>query len=153
MKVWRLCRARHASTAFDGEGARLYGGRWNQKGLPMVYTSATLSLAALEVLVHHRVPIPPFEFVALVADIPTRLKIETIRPQDLPTDWQADPAPVELQDLGSAWLQRASSLVLVVPSVIIATEFNYLINPRHPDFARLKIQPATPFTFDGRLWT
>jgi RES domain-containing protein len=153
MQVWRLCRARHANTAFDGEGARLYGGRWNHKGLPIVYTSATLSLAALEVLVHHRVPIPPFEFVALAAEIPARLKIETISVQDLPTDWQTDPAPVELQDLGSAWLQRASSLVLAVPSVIIATEFNYLINPRHPDFARLKVQPATPFTLDGRLWT
>lgn len=153
MQVWRLCRARHAITAFDGEGARLYGGRWNHKGLPMVYTSATQSLAALEVLVHHRVPIPPFEFVALAADLPTRLKIETISVQDLPTDWQTDPAPIELQDLGSEWLQRASSLVLAVPSAIIETEFNYLINPRHPDFTRLKLRPATPFTFDGRLWT
>ncbi len=93
MQVWRLCRARHATRSFDGEGARLYGGRWNHKGLPMVYTSATLSLAALEVLVHHRVPIPPFEFVALAAEIPPRLKIETFRVQDLPTDWQTDPAP------------------------------------------------------------
>jgi RES domain-containing protein len=106
MQVWRLCRARHASTAFDGEGARLFGGRWNHKGLPMVYTSATLSLAALEVLVHHRVPIPPFEFVALAADIPPRFKIETISIQDLPTDWQTDPAPIELQDL--CWLCRRS---------------------------------------------
>jgi len=58
---------------------------------------------------------------------------------------------VELQDIRSAWLQRASSLVLAVPSVIIATEFSYLINPRYLDFMRLKIQPATPFTFDGQL--
>ena len=152
MQVWRLCRARHANTAFDGEGARLYGGRWNHKGLPMVYTSATLSLAALEVLVHHRVPLPPFEFVALAAEIPVRLRIETISVQDLPTGWQTDPAPIERQNMGSDWLQRASSLVLAVPSVIIATEFNYLINPRHPDFTRLKIQPATPFTFEGRFW-
>lgn len=151
MQVWRLCRARHASRAVDGEGARLYGGRWNHKGLSMAYTSATLSLAVLEVLVHHRVPIPPFEFVALADEIPPRLKLEIISVQALPTDWQTDPALVELQDIGSAWLQRASSLVLAVPSVIIATEFNYLINPRHPDFMRLKIQPATPFTFDGQL--
>ncbi len=153
MQVWRLCRARHANTAFDGEGARLYGGRWNHKGLPIVYTSATLSLAALEVLVHHRVPIPPFEFVALAAEISARLKIETIRAQELPTDWQTDPAPIELQDMGSEWLQRASSAVLAVPSAIIETEFNYLINPRHPDFGRLKIHPPTSFSFDGRLWT
>ena len=153
MKVWRLCRARHAATAFDGEGARLHGGRWNHKGVPVVYTSATLSLAALEVLVHHHVPIPPQEFVALSAEIPARLKLETLHVQDLPANWQADPAPVRLQDIGSAWLQRASSLLLAVPSALIEQEFNYLINPRHPDFARLKIGTPNAFPFDGRLWS
>ncbi len=153
MKVWRLCRARHAATAFDGEGARLYGGRWNHKGLPVVYTSATLSLAALEVLVHHRVPIPPQDFVTLSAEIPARLKLATIPVQDLPADWQTDPAPKRLQDIGSEWLQRASSLVLAVPSALIAQEFNYLINPRHPDFARLKISAPMAFTLDGRFWS
>ena len=152
MKVWRLCQARHASAAFEGEGARLYGGRWNHKGLPVVYTSATLSLAALEVLVHHRVPIPPHDFVALAAALPARLKIPALTPQDLPADWQADPAPLGCQELGSAWLRQASSLVLAVPSVLIESEFNYLINPRHPDFARLQISAPAPFNFDGRLW-
>ncbi len=152
MKVWRLCRARHSPTAFDGEGARLYGGRWNHKGLPVVYASATLSLAVLEVLVHHRVPIPPHEFVALTAEIPVRLKLETVSVQDLPADWRADPAPVRLQEIGSEWLQRASSLVLAVPSALIEQEFNYLINPRHSDFAHLSINAPIAFSFDGRLW-
>ena len=153
MLLWRLCRARHAQSAFDGEGARLYGGRWNPKGFPVVYTSASLSLAVLEVIVHHRVPIPPQDFVSITADIPARLKIKKIRVEDLPENWADDPAPIELQEIGAAWVQSGSSLLLAVPSAIIENEWNYLINPRHPNFARLKFSPPKPFSFDGRLWT
>ena len=152
MHLWRLCRAHHANSAFDGEGARLFGGRWNRPGFPVVYTSATLSLAVLEVVVHHRVPLPPQDFVALTAEVPARLKIATIRGEDLPPDWRTDPVPARLPDIGSEWLQRGAALILAVPSAIIETEFNYLINPRHPDFARLKINPPKPFNFEGRLW-
>lgn len=152
MQVWRLCRARHLATAFDGEGARLFGGRWNPKGLPVAYTSATLSLAVLEVLVHHRVPIPPNDFIAISAEIPSRIKIERISVADLPPDWQSDPAPMSLQNIGSEWLQRASSIVLAVPSALVESEFNYLINPRHPAFSRIKIGQAKLFHFDQRLW-
>ncbi|MGH9851922.1 MAG: RES family NAD+ phosphorylase [Blastocatellia bacterium] len=152
MRVWRLCRAKHAATAFDGEGARLFGGRWNEKGVPVVYASATLSLAALEVLVHHRVPLPPQDFVAISADFPQRVRLETIEEARLPRDWQADPPPRELQQIGSEWARSLRSLVLVVPSALISQEFNYLINPRHPAFARLKIAAPKPFPFDPRLW-
>lgn len=153
MHLWRLCRAHHATSAFDGEGARLFGGRWNHHGFPVVYTSATLSLAVLEVLVHHRVPVPPQDFIALKAETPARLKIETINIEDLPMDWSRDLSPTKLQDIGTDWLQRASSLILSVPSAIIENELNYLINPRHPDFSRLKINPPSAFSFDGRLWS
>lgn len=152
MKVWRLCRARHAATAFDGEGARLFGGRWNEKGVPAVYTSATLSLAALEVLVHHRVPIPPHEFTAIGCEIPDDLKINVIDLQSLPQDWQADPAPRRLRELGSEWARGLRSLVLAVPSALIPQESNYLINPMHKDFAWLKPGPPVAFPFDARLW-
>ena len=152
MLLWRLCRARHAASAFDGEGARLFGGRWNPKGFPVVYTSATLSLAVLEVVVHHRVPIPPQDFVSLTAEVPARLKIETVKVQDLPKDWADDPAPIRLAEIGVEWLQRGSSLLLAVPSAIIENEWNYLINPRHSDLARLKFSPPRVFSFDGRLW-
>ena len=116
MRVWRLCHQRFAASAFDGEGARLYGGRWNHKGLPVVYCSATLSLAVLEVLAHHRVAIPPKDFAAIPADIPTRLKITTLTLADLPTGWQQDPAPATLLQIGSDWLRGASSVALAVPS-------------------------------------
>jgi RES domain-containing protein len=151
MQVWRLCRAQFSPSAFDGEGAKLYGGRWNHKGQPMAYCSATLSLAVLEVLAHHRAPIPPQDFAAIPAVIQHGLKIETIHASDLPTDWRDDPAPVRLQEIGSDWLRRLSSLALAVPSVIVPLEFNYLINPRHADFAQLVIGPPQTFHFDPRF--
>jgi RES domain-containing protein len=153
MRVWRLCRARHAATAFDGEGARLFGGRWNEKGVAVVYTSATLSLAALEVLVHHRVPIPPQEFVAIAADLPDDSPPETVDVSKLPSDWQADPPPRALPRLGSEWARSLRSLVLIVPSALVPQEFNYLINPRHPAAARLSLHPPRAFPFDPRFWT
>ena len=152
MRIWRLCHKQFALSAFDGEGAKLYGGRWNHNGMPMVYASATLSLAVLEVLVHHRVPIPPPDFVAIPAQLPAKLKIETLRAADLPSDWRDDPAPVRLQGIGSDWLRSQSSLVMAVPSIIIPTESNYLINPRHSDFAQLSIGAPQTFPFDPRFW-
>ncbi len=152
MRVWRLCHQRFATSAFDGEGARLYGGRWNHKGLPVVYCSATLSLAVLEVLVHHRVAIPPQDFVAVPAELPARLKITTLTAADLPADWQQDPAPASLQELGSDWLHKATTVALAVPSVLVPQEFNYLLNPQHKDFSHVVIGKPEKFPFDARLW-
>ena len=152
MRVWRLCRKQFAPSAFDGEGAKLYGGRWNHKGLPMVYCSATLSLAALEVLVHHRVPVPPHDFVAIPADLPDKLEIQKLRTTDLPADWRDDPSPMRLQEIGSDWLRSVASVALVVPSAIVPEEFNYLLNPRHRDFARIIIGLPRIFPFDSRFW-
>lgn len=152
MRVWRLCHQRFAATAFDGVGAKLYGGRWNHIGVPVVYCASTLSLAALETLVHHHAPIPPDDFVALPADLPPRLKISSIAMTDLPADWFRDPAPAQLQQLGSDWLRSLSSLALAVPSALVPQEFNYLLNPRHPDFQKLRIGEPQIFPFDQRLW-
>ncbi|MFN0121679.1 MAG: RES family NAD+ phosphorylase [Blastocatellia bacterium] len=156
MRVWRLCHQRFAATAFDGEGARLYGGRWNHKGLPLVYCSATLSLAVLETLVHHRVTIPPPDFVAIPAELPAPIKSKTLikilTPADLPADWRENPPPASLQQIGSDWLQSAATVALAVPSAIVPGECNYLLNPRHRDFARLAIGAPQPFPFDPRLW-
>lgn len=149
MRIWRLCRRQFAASAFDGEGAKLYGGRWNHKGLPLVYCSATLSLAALEVLVHHRVSIPPKDFVAIPADLPDKLKLQTLRATDLPADWRNDPAPARLQEIGSDWLRSLAAVALAVLSAIVPEEFNYLLNPRHqtslePLLARHRYFPLIP---------
>ncbi len=152
MRVWRLCRERHAGGAFSGEGARLAGGRWNHPGVAVVYCSATLSLAVLESLVHFEARHVPDDYVAIAADIPDEIPVRRVEVAELPTNWRAVPAPEALQDLGDAWIGQGDSLVLAVPSVVVPAECNYLVNPVHEEFRRIVVHPPTPFAFDPRLW-
>lgn len=147
--LWRLVTARFADTAFSGEGARLYGGRWNCKGVPMVYTAASQSLAMLEILVQDE-PLRA-RYVMIAATLPKRFKVEQITLAELPAQWNDPANRVHLQALGSEWVQRRSSAVLAVPSAVIPAELNYLINPRHPDFGRIEIGPPQAFVTDLRL--
>ena len=152
LRIWRITTARHAARAFDGEGARLYGGRWNHSGTPLVYTSWALSLCALEYFVHLEPAMAPRDLVAIQAEIPSDLRIESLEASDLPSDWRTYPAPDSLKDLGTAWVRGNKAVALSVPSVIIPHERNLLLNPAHPDFARIRIHPAEPFAFDPRMW-
>ncbi|MCB1963088.1 MAG: RES domain-containing protein [Rhodocyclaceae bacterium] len=147
--VWRLVTARFAATAFSGEGARLYGGRWNRKGAPMIYTAASQSLAMLEILVQDE-PLRA-RYVMIPATLPRRLKREQIALADLPANWQDPAARAHLQTLGADWLKRSSSAVLAVPSAVIPDELNYLLNPQHPDFSKIEIGAARAFVTDLRL--
>ena len=137
---------------FDGEGARLYGGRWNYAGTSIVYTSGSLSLAALELFVHVDTDLAPDGLIAIPADIPEDVAVGTVDIAKLPRNWRAYPAPEALKDLATAWVKESSTAVLAVPSAVIPSEQNYLLNPRHPDFRRIRIQKAIPFEFDPRLW-
>lgn len=148
---WRIVPRQKASTAFDGEGARLYGGRWNPIGIPMVYASEHQSLATLEVRVHidktsMRLPYKCFSFHF------REELMEVLRARALPKNWRLEPPPPSLQKLGAEWITSGRSLILAVPSVIVPGERNFLINPRHPDFPKLKIDPPTDFAFDQRLF-
>ncbi|MBT0961330.1 RES family NAD+ phosphorylase [Denitromonas iodatirespirans] len=147
--LWRLVTARFADTAFSGEGARLYGGRWNRKGVPMVYTAASQSLAMLEILVQDE-PLRA-RYVMIPATLPKRFKVEQIELAELPEQWNDPANRAHLQALGSDWIARGSSAVLAVPSAVIPAERNYLINPRHPDFAKIDIGPPQDFVTDLRL--
>ena len=150
VRAWRIFKRKHSGTAFTGEGARIAGGRWNSVGVPMVYASQSVSLAALEMLVHlHSRPILGKYLVAGVRF--DESMAEQLSSSQLPFDWQAIPAPLTLQELGDLWLTEQRSLALRVPSVIIPTEFNYLLNPVHPDFSRITIDTPTSFLFDRRL--
>lgn len=149
LTVWRLVTARFADSAFSGEGARLYGGRWNRKGVPMVYAAATQSLAMLEMLVQDE-PLRA-RYVVIPATLPKGLKIERIAPDQLPADWRDLSARESLQAIGSDWVKRQSSTVLAVPSAVIPTESNYLLNPQHPSFARIEIGKPQDFVTDLRL--
>ncbi|RAL19984.1 hypothetical protein DL240_19225 [Lujinxingia litoralis] len=151
MHAFRLTDAKYASTAFDGEGARRFGGRWNHRGSAVAYTSESLALATLEQLVHVAAGIPLNNRVAIRVDIPPELPIRTILPDQLPEDWRRVDGLRALKTLGSEWLLSQESALLRVPSVIIPSEFNLLINPAHPDLERLHFHPPEPFEFDPRL--
>lgn len=152
MVIWRLCRRRYSRRPLDGEGARLYGGRWNYPGTVVVYTAGTLALAALEVLVHVDLDIVPTDLVSIPIKIPTGIRIEEISVAVLPANWRHPPAPERLQELGTTWVRRATSLLLRVPSTVIPEEHHYLVNPAYPDLPRLKIGAPKLFTFDPRLF-
>ena len=147
--VWRLLTARFALTAFSGEGARLYGGRWNRKGVPMVYTAGSRSLAMLEMLVQDE-PLRA-RYVMIPATLPKKLKIERVVPGQLPANWRDAVAREQLQTIGTDWIRSGSSAVLAVPSSVIPAETNYLLNPHHPSFAKIEIDQAQVFVTDLRL--
>lgn len=149
MPVWRICSRRFL--AFDGQGARIHGGRWNFPGFPVVYTSASLSLAALELLVHVDPDSLPVGMVALSARIPEGIAIPAIEERGLPRNWNRYPAPDRLREMGTDWLRSRVSLALSVPSAVIPTERNYLLNRAHPDFHLLEISKPIVFLLDPRL--
>lgn len=148
---WRIVPADQAARAFDGDGARLYGGRWNSVSVPIVYASEHQSLAALELRVHiDRTRMrKPCQCFAVQFD---ESLMEVFRVRDLPPNWTQEPPPPSLQRLGDLWVKSGASVILAVPSVLIPRELNYLINPRHPDFSKLKIGKPADFTFDQRLF-
>jgi RES domain-containing protein len=148
-EAWRIVKAKHAATAFSGEGAAKNGGRWNSRGVPVVYASGTKSLAALESLVHLNPPVH-FKYVAILIKFHDAL-VEIVPPKALPADWRAEPPSPASQRLGDAWVLAARSAVLAVPSVIVSGEPNFLLNPAHPDFKKISIAKPEKFSFDPRL--
>jgi RES domain-containing protein len=147
--AWRIVKRKHARRAFDGEGARLYGGRWNSPGTRVVYTSQSLALAALEMLVHldHARLLSSYVVFGVTFDDALVEKLDRSR---LPAGWRKVPAPRALRAFGDAWIAAGTSAVLEVPSAIVE-ESNYLLSPAHPDFPRLQIRPPAPFQLDPRL--
>lgn len=147
--VWRITTARFAATAFSGEGARLYGGRWNPKGFEMVYTAESRSLALLEMMVQDA-PLRA-RYVLIPVSLPDAVSVTSIEVADLPPDWRKLDRRDALQDIGRDWLVRGDSAVLAVPSAVVPAERNYLLNPRHPDFTRVIIGEPEALETDFRL--
>ncbi len=148
--AWRIVQAHVADRAFTGEGARRYGGRWNSKGFAVVYTSSSISLAILEVFVH--IPIYDIleEYVFIPVEFDQKWSI-ALNPDELPDNWNKGPSPQAIKQIGDSWVEGRQSVILEVPSAIVPTEKNYLINPAHPDFSKLKIGSPAKFEFDPRL--
>jgi RES domain-containing protein len=152
MDLWRICRAKHETSAFAGSGAEKSGGRWNHKGHPMVYASENLSLAALELFVHVSPGIIPDDLISMRGTLPDAVSSIELADSDLPSNWREYPAPNELQMIGTDWLRSKKSLVLVVPSAINPLEKNLLVNPAHSDIDKLKIESRQSFQFDPRMF-
>ena len=150
-EAWRIVKERHAATAFSGEGAAKTGGRWNSRGVPVVYASSTKSLAVLETLVHLNPPVP-FKYVAFRLQFDDAL-IENVPLNRLPANWRIEPPPPSTKAIGDAWVREARSAVLALPSVIVPGELNYLINSAHPSFKKISIRKPERFAFDPRLLT
>lgn len=150
VRAWRIIKTRYSADAFSGEGARLYGGRWNSSGIAMVYTAGSKSLATLELLVHlHTTSVLP-SFSICPVDFDDSL-VKLLDPATLPRDWRESPPPISLRAVGDDWILRGSSAVLRVPSAVIESEYNYLINPAHKDFKKLVIGGMEVFELDPRL--
>jgi RES domain-containing protein len=155
MRVWRICRARFAAESFSGDGARRFGGRWNSRGVPMVYASSSLALAAIELFVHLEPGQAPEDLVYIAAILPPGEPSKSIAESELPADWWNAKNARGLEAtraLGDAWLKNGESLAMEVPSAALRLERNVLINPRHQSVARIEVAQPKPFIFDVRMF-
>jgi RES domain-containing protein len=151
MHAHRLVKARHAAAALEGEGARLVGGRWNTPGQAVVYCASSLALAALELLVQVDPRDLPGDLVAIEAELPEDLPSERLDRKDLPESWREESSRSDLRALGDLWLRSRRTAILIVPSVVVPSETNLLINPAHPEAARIRIVGQESFCLDPRL--
>ena len=147
---WRIVKRKLSREAFSGEGARLYGGRWNSPGRSVVYAAQSQSLAALELLVHLENSDLLYEYVVIEARFDPSL-VTHLPKSDLPKDWRASPPPASTHAIGDAWIAEEPSPVLQVPSAVIPVENVFLLNPQHSTFGKIRIGEPLPFEFDLRL--
>jgi RES domain-containing protein len=152
ISVWRIDKKEHSASSFSGEGAFVCGGRWSPRGVRAVYAAQSLALAALEKFVHLQGAAGAMGFVSFRIDVPESVKVRHLDPAHLPRDWRGVPAPASTQAVGAAWARKGDSAILRVPSVLIPSEYDYLLNPLHADFKSLRISAPEPFHFDQRMW-
>jgi len=148
--AWRIVRAARANSAFSGEGARVYGGRWNSRGTAVVYVSEHESLAALELFVHLTPLSVNDRYLSFRLDWEDKLT-EYFPVKNLPRDWNAEPPTFETMQIGDGWVRAGKSVALAVPSVLSTSEMNFLLNPKHSDFKKIKISKPVEYRFDSRL--
>jgi RES domain-containing protein len=150
MLVYRIAKTKYIHD-LSGIGARTYGGRWSNRGVPIIYTSESRALATVEYLVHVPLPIVPSDISIASLNIPDGMTLREISISELPANWRDFPAPPELAELGTQWALRNETLLLRVPSAVVEHEFNILINPSHPDMKHVTISRTERYSFDVRL--
>lgn len=153
MKVYRIERKKYLDTTLKGIGAALTEGyRWNSLNTYLVYTAESRALAILEVSVHLDLSEDlPTDRYCVEIDIPDEVETFELRTEDLPENWGAKPPILETQFIGDDFVKENSAAVLKVPSCIVPPEFNYLINPNHPDAKKITVISKAPLTFDQRF--
>lgn len=151
IKLFRISTSEHIND-ITGMGARIYGGRWNHTGYPVVYTSGSRSLAALEFLVHVPMALAPENLSIIEINIQENIERESINESQLPSNWRDYPAPEQLANIGTNWIKSKSSLLLDIPSAVVEKEVNTLINPLHPDIKFVDLINIEKFSFDSRLF-
>ena len=150
MIVYRLSKQSFIND-LSGYGAEKTGGRWNSKGIAVLYTAASRALAVVEVAVHVPVGIIPTNYFIATIEIPENDILE-LAVKDLPANWNRNPFVKDTQLIGNDFIKSNKYLALKVPSASVNGDFNYLINPRHPDFSKVKLKSIDSFAFDVRLF-
>ncbi len=151
MKIYRLSKGKYKND-LSGRGAEIAGGRWNNKGVPIVYTSASRALCTTEIAVRTPLGILPLNYYIIEIEIPKELKITELKTEDLPKDWKSFPHSNTTQLIGDKFIKEDDNIILKVPSAVVQGDFNYLLNPKHKDFNKIKITSILPFNFDERLF-
>lgn len=151
MRFWRICRRRYTAEAAGGEGARLYGGRWNSRGVRVVYASTSLSLAAVETFVNLEPHLMPADLVSIEGEIPEPVEIGRLDAKSLPAGWH-ETRDESLRRFGNDWIRDERTAALLVPSAAIRGEWNMLLNPTHAGFRKVRFLTPAPFEFDVRMF-
>jgi RES domain-containing protein len=151
MRFWRICRRRFAADAASGEGARLYGGRWNSRGVRVVYVSTSLALAAVETFVNLEPNLRPADLVFIQGAIPDPIEIGRLDLKKLPAGWNTA-RDESLRRFGDDWIRDGKTVAMLVPSAAIPGEWNVLLNPVHSDFPAIEFREPQLFQFDMRMF-
>ena len=151
MIVFRLSKSLYAND-LSGRGAEKAGGRWNSKGIPMVYTSESRALCTTEIAVHTPLGILPLDYVIIAIEIPNSVAMQHVKPEAMPDDWKSLPHSHSTQEIGDTFVNNNNFAVMKVPSAVVQGEYNYLLNPAHKDFKKIKVKLIEAFEFDERLF-
>jgi RES domain-containing protein len=150
-RFWRICRRRYVAAAATGEGARLYGGRWNSRGVRVVYASTSLALAAVETFVNLEPNLRPADLVSIEGEIPDAVQIGRLHLDALPENWH-ETRDESMCAFGDDWIRYGHEAAILVPSAAIRGEWNILLNPLHPEFSKVQFREPAPFEFDLRMF-
>lgn len=157
MILYRFSRKEHGGD-LSGKGAELYGGRWNSKGVPVVYCAETRALAVTEIIAYTPPGLIPEGYVLNIIEVPEENSPEaspspcSVATDSLPENWKKYPHGKETKHIGDALLKERKCLLIKVPSALVSGEFNYLLNPQHPNFSQVKVLEVLPFNFNERLF-